>query len=197
MDHAPVVAAMEAPASAAPTGPDPYPDDAYPADVSPPPGLQYPCALEALPRDPVGIPDSDRRYINHTYSRILRATRAKLVVLDALYNDPARVADETEHYQQTVAGLLTRLRTEPPPRGLADFRDDVVAAVELQSAFFAKAAQLRRSGTSMDEVMALPEGRAASGRLLAAWSKMEGRYPTWDQATKDSIYHHLCALDLF
>jgi hypothetical protein len=192
------VAAGEAAASdAPPAGPDPYPEDAYPADISPPPGLQYPCALEALPRDPVGIPAGDRRYINHTYTRILRATQAKLLVLNALYNDTTHVAEETARYQRTVAGLLNRLRTEPPPRGLDAFRDDVVAAVELQGAFFARAAPLRLSGGSMQEVMTLREGREASGRLLAAWAKMAARYPSWDTATKDSIYHHLCALDLF
>jgi hypothetical protein len=89
------------------------------------------------------------------------------------------------------------MRAETPPAGLEEFRDDVVAAFEQQGAFFAKAAPLRRSGGSMDAVMALPEGQTASARLQSAWGRMVQRYPSWDEATKDSIYHHLCALDLF
>jgi hypothetical protein len=26
---------------------------------------------------------------------------------------------------------------------------------------------------------------------------MQARYPQWSAATRDSIFHHLCALDLF
>ncbi len=37
----------------------------------------------------------------------------------------------------------------------------------------------------------------ASARLIAAWGKMSARYPAWSAETRDSIYHHLCALDLF
>ncbi|HEV8630762.1 MAG TPA: hypothetical protein VGV61_10630 [Thermoanaerobaculia bacterium] len=174
-----------------------FAQDAYPTDISPPPGLRYPCALEALPRDPVGIPAPDRAYINHTYTRILRATQAKLLVLDALFNDPPRIAAATARYQATTAELLARLGAEPPPAGLEAFRDDVVAAVTLQRELFAKAAPLRSAGKDMDAVFALAEGHAASARLQAAWGRMTARYPGWDAATKDSIYHHLCALDLF
>jgi hypothetical protein len=171
--------------------------DTYPVDIAPPAGLQYPCAIEALPREPVGIPAADRAYINHAYTRILRATQAKLLVLDALFNHTTRIPAATERYQATTAALLARQRGEPPPEGLAPFRDDVVAALELQRAFFAKAAPLRSGGAGMDAVFALAEGHEASARLQAAWGRMASRYPTWDAATKDSIYHHLCALDLF
>jgi hypothetical protein len=49
----------------------------------------------------------------------------------------------------------------------------------------------------MDVAYQLPEGRQASGRLVAAFGQMQARYPSWSAATRDSIYHHLCALDLF
>jgi hypothetical protein len=49
----------------------------------------------------------------------------------------------------------------------------------------------------MADVYAIPEGRQASARLIAAWGKMSARYPTWSAESRDSIYHHLCALDLF
>jgi hypothetical protein len=37
----------------------------------------------------------------------------------------------------------------------------------------------------------------ASSRLIAAWGRMQARYPGWPSETRESIYHHLCALDLF
>ena len=49
----------------------------------------------------------------------------------------------------------------------------------------------------MAEVYPIAEGRQASGRLISAWGRMQARYPGWSPETRDSIYHHLCALDLF
>lgn len=49
----------------------------------------------------------------------------------------------------------------------------------------------------MSDVYAVPEGRQASTRLVEAWARMEARYPGRSTETRDSIYHHLCALDLF
>jgi hypothetical protein len=145
--------------------------DAYPTDITPPPGTRYPCALTALPRELPGIPEADRSYVNHTYARLLRATQAKLVLLKAI--------------------------EEAVPVGLEPFQADVLGALELQQIFFAKAAALRQSGHGMDAVYGVREGREASARLIAARSRMQGRYPGWPPATRDSIYHHLCALDLF
>jgi hypothetical protein len=171
-------------------------EEPYPEDISPPAGTRYPCALTALPRDLEGIPAAERAYVDRTYTRLLRATQAKLVVLEALQEDrdaPAAVA----RYQEITAGLAERVRTDGPPPGLEAFRDDVAGALALQQAFFAKALPLRQAGRGMSEVYQVPEGREASGRLIAAWTRMQARYPAWSAQTKDSIYHHLCALDLF
>lgn len=32
---------------------------------------------------------------------------------------------------------------------------------------------------------------------ISAWGRMQARYPSWSPETRDSIYHHRCALDLF
>lgn len=66
----------------------PY-EDWYPADITPPAGTQYPCALTALPRGLPGIPAGDRRFVNHVYSAVLKATQAKLVLLSALHGSDA------------------------------------------------------------------------------------------------------------
>ena len=171
-------------------------DDAYPADIAPPAGTQYPCALTALPRDLPGIPATDRAYINRTYSRLLRATQAKLVLLKAL-DERRDVLGAQRRYADAVAPLAERQADDTVPPGLDPFQDDVREAVRLQQAFFAKAAPMRESGRTMAEVYQLPEGRQASSRLMSAWGRMQARYPAWSAETKDSVYHHLCALDLF
>jgi hypothetical protein len=171
-------------------------DGDYPADITPPPGTRYPCALTALPRGLPGIPQADRGYVNRTYARILRATQAKLVALKAL-EEGRDVGAALERYDSRLAELVGGVRAERAPSGLASFQDDVAAALELQRLFFWRAGPVRLGGGSMQEVYAIPEGRQASLRLVAAWQKMQARYPAWAPATRDSVYHHLCALDLF
>jgi hypothetical protein len=174
----------------------PADDDAYPSDITPPPGTQYPCALKALPRELPGIPETDRAYINRTYAAILRATQAKLLLLKALHEGrDMRLA--LARYEDSTRRLALRLGADAPPPGLAAFQEDVLKALALQQAFFAEAVPLRRSGRDMAEVYRLPQGRHASARLISAWGRMQARYPAWSPETKDSIYHHLCALDLF
>jgi hypothetical protein len=168
----------------------------YPFDIRPPAGTQYPCALRALPPGLPGIPPAEHRFIDHVYSLILRATQAKLVMLKALpataQAGPAWIA-----YQRATVDALRTLRAEPAPAGLERFQKAVASALELQMTFFSKATDARREGQSMESVFAIPEGRHASGRLQAAWREMMTRYPAWPADTRDSIYHHLCALDLF
>ena len=172
------------------------PTAVYPKDISPPPGTRYPCALTALPRELVGVPKRDREYINRTYARVLRATQAKLVLLKAL-DERGDVKRALDAYLASTGKLVTALRADEVPSGLEKFHADVVGAIELQQRFFRKAADVRTRGGSMEAVYAIGEGRESSRRLIAAWGAMSARYPQWDQATRDSIYHHLCALDLF
>ena len=171
-------------------------EEHYPDDITPPAGTRYPCALTALPRALPGIPEADRAYVNRTYTRILRATQAKLVMLKAL-DEGGDLGGALARYRVATSSLAERLRAEPAPSGLAPFQDDVSQALALQQAFFAKAVPLREAGRTMAEVYAVPEGRQASSRLVSAWARMQARYPSWSRETSDSIYHHLCALDLF
>ena len=177
-------------------GGEPSADDDYPQDITPPAGTQYPCALKALPRELPGIPEADRAYINRTYALLLRATQAKLVLLKALEEErdlPVALA----RYQDATRQLALRLGSEPPPPGLAAFQQDVQQALALQQAFFLEAVAQRAAGRGMADVYQIPQGRQASARLISAWGRMQMRYRAWSPETKDSIYHHLCALDLF
>jgi hypothetical protein len=170
--------------------------DAYPSDITPPPGTRYPCALTALPRGLPGIPEADRSFIDHTYARVLSATQAKLVLLKAL-EERRGTRGALARYQEAVRGLAARQRADGVPAGLETFQQDVLAALALQLEFFAEATRLREAGRGMEEAYRVPAGRQASSRLVAAWSRMQARYPAWSAETRDSIYHHLCALDLF
>jgi hypothetical protein len=171
-------------------------DDVYPSDITPPPGTRYPCALTALPRGLPGIAEEDRGYINRTYARVLRAVQAKLVLLKAL-EENRDLGAGLASYDARAKALAEGIREDHPPAGLENFRYDVTAAIELQREFFVKAVAARGAGRSMADVFSIPEGRQASARLIAAWGKMQARYPRLSRETSDSIYHHLCALDLF
>jgi hypothetical protein len=171
-------------------------EDAYPTDITPPEGTRYPCALTALPRGLPGIPEGDRAYLNRTYARILRATQAKLLLLKAL-EEGRDLRARLERYQSALQPLASRQREDRVPAGLEPFQDDVLAALGLQQAFFAKAVALREAGRGLGEAYGIAEGRQASSRLIAAWSRMQARYPSWPTETRESVYHHLCALDLF
>jgi hypothetical protein len=171
-------------------------DDVYPRDITPPAGTQYPCALTALPRSLPGIPEADRAYINRTYARVLRATHAKLVLLKAL-EEKHDLAGALARYQDATGQLASKLGDDQPPDGLAPFQEDVHQALALQRTFFTKAVPLRESGAAMAQVYQIGDGRQASARLISAWGRMQARYPAWSAETKDSLFHHLCALDLF
>jgi hypothetical protein len=171
-------------------------DDWYPADIAFPPGTQYPCALTALPRELPGIPEGDRRFINHVYSMVLRSTRAKLVLQKAL-RDGGGLAASLADYRRITGDALAKIRAEAGPAGLEKFRDDVAAAIELQRTAFEQAVKARIGGAPAGAEYRIPESRAASQRLIAAWTRMTRRYPDLPPEMRDSVYHHLCALDLF
>jgi hypothetical protein len=168
----------------------------YPRSISPQNGYQYPCALTALPDNLTGIPAADKQFINHVYSQILKALQAKMVMLSALNGSSGFSSAYSTYYGQ-IAALRAKILAEPTPGGLETFKAQIVSAIDNQCSFFDKAQKMRQQGKSFDEVMQVPEGKTASQMLMAAWNEMSKRYPSWSPEVKDSIYHHLCALDLF
>ncbi len=167
----------------------------YPSSIALPDGLQYHCQLRPLPSALPGIPEADRAYINHTYAMILRCTQAKTILYSKLTSPNAR-SFYARYYSDTAAAV-ERIRKEPTPFGLEGFRNRVVRAIVLQMTFFDKATKAAEGRQSFQQIIQIPEGRQASSELMGAWNDMSGRYPQWGADTKDSIYHHLCALDLF
>lgn len=170
--------------------------DWYPASITMPEGLQYHCALTALPKSLSGIPDNEREYVNHVYSMILQCVQAKTRMYKELGNPTGARAAYSKYYYQ-IQPALEKIKKEKTPAGLEKFRDDVISAVTLQCTFFDKAAKMAEAKKNWNEIIGLPEGRQASGLLIDAFNQMQSRYPSWSADTKDSIYHHLCALDLF
>jgi len=171
-------------------------EDWYPADITPPLGTRYPCALTALPRDLSGVPAGDRTFINVAYGAILRATQAKLVMLKALEGSEGLDA-ALERYLAATALARERLAAQTPPAGLEPFVKDVLNALDLQVSFFRSGVKVRAGGASLQQVYQHPDGRRASAALFSAWAQMQRRYPAWSAEVSGSIYHHLCALDLF
>ena len=171
-------------------------EDWYPKDITPPAGVVYHCNLTALPPDLTGIADGDKQFINHVYSMVLRMVQYKEYLLSAMQRRK-NVDKAYEVYLAATKQSLDKIRQEPAPQGLSKFKEDVLSAANLQMQFFSKAVEECKAGKSMEQIYQIPEGRQASSRLFGAWGAMSGRYPSWSAATKDSIYHHLCALDLF
>ncbi len=172
-------------------------DNWYPTSITPPAGHQYPCALVALPVSLDGIPAGDREFINHAYSMILKCLQAKMLMIDALYKNNENYSSAFNQYLKETTAAKQKIAAEKAPSGLDEFKNDVIKAIDLQISFFRTGTQLREQHKDMQTVLAVPEGRAASSSLFAAWNKMSSRYPSWSPSVKDSIYHHLCALDLF
>lgn len=169
----------------------------YPANITPPAGLQFHCDLRPLPSSMTGIPASDRVFINHTYAMIIKAIHAELAMIRALQTQGSS-ATEYARYYATTKDAVTKITAEKAPTGLEPFKQNIISALAYQMNFYAKANAAKSRGQTWQEMTAsIPEGRSASGQLFAAWDKMQSRYPGWTSDTKDSIYHHLCALDIF
>src|SRR5262245_43184020 len=97
--------------------------DSYPADIAPPPGTRSPCALTALPPGLPGIPAAYREFVNRTYSRVLRATQAKLLLLKALEEGQGMSAALARYLEATDA-LAGRQKADVVPEGLGPFQQD-------------------------------------------------------------------------
>jgi hypothetical protein len=169
----------------------------YPSSIALPQGHSYPCALTGLPTNLEGIPAGDRRFINHVYALLLQCVQAKTIMIDCLMTENGAFSSSYSRYYAQTAQARQKIMAEPVPANLQAFRDNTVNALDTQIRFFARASQARSKGTSYQEVIAYPEGRQASGLLMAAWSAMQSQYPSMAGKVKDSTYHHLCALDLF
>ena len=199
---APTLAQDAPPEPAPPAEKKPAKLSKYPKDITPPKGTQYPCALTALPREQVGVPEEQRAWTEHCFAEVLRAIHAKLVLLEKLRTGEkgAKLQQAHKAYEKTTREVVARLQDPAPPEAVKALRDDVVAALGGQLEFFAEALKKvegKPHPAGYDSIWQIPAGKAASQKLLAAWAKAQGLWKGWDTATRESVYHHLCALDLF
>ena len=102
----------------------------------------------------------------------------------------------TTYYFSTVSARQKFLQLATP-KGLEGFKNDVINGLDKQIVFFQKSAKMRADGKSAQDILAIPEGKAASSLYMSAWQKIETCYPGLSAPVKDSMYHHLCALDIF
>ncbi|MCW5821632.1 MAG: hypothetical protein KIT34_02455 [Cyanobacteria bacterium TGS_CYA1] len=169
----------------------------YPQSISLPANHKYPCALNPLPRDLKGIPQNEKLYIDHSFSLLLKMLQAKIVMFDTVSWDNQQYQSAyTTYYFSTVSARQKFLQLATP-KGLEGFKNDVINGLDKQIVFFQKSAKMRADGKSAQDILAIPEGKAASSLYMSAWQKIETRYPGLSAPVKDSMYHHLCALDIF
>lgn len=168
----------------------------YPTDISLPHGVEYPCAVTALPGFLAGIPEEERNYINHVYAAIIGVVREKQVLLEA-FNSSGDGSQAYANYVTVTDDALVSLKAEPVPAGLETFHQDVIASIDLHRTYFRKLKAARVGVSGSIDGRQFTEGQEASGRLMNAWNAMQARYEGWSPAVKDSVYHHLCALDLY
>lgn len=169
----------------------------YPQSISLPANHKYPCALNPLPRDLTGIPQSEKLYIDHSFSLLLKLLQAKIVMFDTVSWDNQQYQSAYSTYYSSTVKARQKLLQLATPKELEGFRNDVINGVDKQIAFFQKAAKMRADGKSAQDIMAIPEGKLASSLFISAWQKIATRYPGMSAPVKDSMYHHLCALDIF
>lgn len=168
----------------------------YPDDISLPPGIQYPCELTPLPTILTGVPVDERRYVNHSCALMIGLIKEKEVLMDAIVNGRS-LGEKHASYATKNGEVIGKLKAEPVPSGLEGFHADLIRSLELQAAFFDEAVRQLGGGASVDQVQQIPSGRESSGKLITCWGAWQARYPQLAPEVKDSMYHHLCALDLF
>jgi hypothetical protein len=168
----------------------------YPKSADPYPGTAFHCDLKGLPPDMPGIKPEDREFIDHACAVLLKCAQEKELMLTALNNNKGEQA--LPRYEKAVREQLEKLKTVSPPSGLEPFKADVVKAISLQIDFFRKAVKAKAAKEDINRIMAIPEGKQASQYLFAAWDEIQRRYLFfWGGTSKDCIFHHLCAFDLF
>jgi len=120
------------------------------------------------------------------------------VILYAVARGAPDLDERLADYEDEIDEASAAIEAAPGPPGIEPFRSDVLEALALQREFFGDAVALRRDGADMEAVYAIPTGRRASRLLKRAWGRMDRRYGSlWSRETRESVYHHLCALDLF
>lgn len=169
----------------------------YPQSIALPANHRYPCTLNPLPRDLTGIPQSEKLYIDHAFSLLLKMLQAKIVMFDTVSWDNQQYQSAYSTYYTNTVSARQKFLQLATPKGLEVFRNDVVNGLDKQVVFFQKAAKMRTDGKSAQDIMAIPEGKTASSLYISAWQKISARYPNLSTPVKDSMYHHLCALDIF
>ena len=167
----------------------------YPNAATPYPGTSFHCTVTPLPKGLPGIPSTDTLFIDHCFAVVLKCAQEKELMMKAIGDNKAFSGND--RFRAKVQSELTRLQGLSIPTGLENFESDIEQALNLQITFFDKASKQSASGASLDQVLTIPEGKEASQKLFAAWDELQKRYTSWNPATKDSIYHHFQALDLY
>ena len=99
--------------------------------------------------------------------------------------------------KKTVQIRQAILAQHSPNKAMTKFRTAVLEALELQMTFFKKVMKRTDIRIVSDRFNAVPEGKQASDKLKKAWKVTLAEYPELSKPMRDSLFHHLCALDVF
>jgi hypothetical protein len=193
--------------------PDPF-EDWYPESIAPPEGTRYPFLLSPL-RDVTALPGLDQPYMNHVMAQLVTVARANLLLAKGLGGKEHD--DALANYSDFVGEAVENIEAEDVPEGLRAFHDNVVDAIALQRIQFEKAGGIvaehmapvferadlteiilsSEKETALKATVGILEGKAASAKLVAAWTELSARYTGhWSDRTRDAMYSHLRAMDL-
>lgn len=167
----------------------------YPGDQAPPEGTAYACPLTPLPDILSGIPATDVQFIDAIYALILKAIYEKLLLIKAL---------ESSQQQTVLAKYLansTDLQSEiamiqAPNVNMKAFKESMLRVLSLQRTFFKKLIAQDSTEPVSEKMKRIPERKEISATLKAAWKLTRKTYPNISSAVRDSLFNHLCALDI-
>lgn len=199
----PSVAASQPPAQATPTGGPEL--KIYPKTIAPPEGQQWPVEIKPLPPALVGVPPSDREYIETVFTVMLEATDAKIRLLHAIKRrqegkqlvdggQPAKLIDKVRRYRSRTSQLQERLAQLNPPGTLKGFHQALSESIEQQLLFFKSTLENKVAWEKMPELAPAKRSRYLNVR---AWTLLKGAYPKLGADTAASFKSHLEALRLY
>ena len=167
----------------------------YPGNNAPPEGIVYSCPLTPLPAVLSGIPDTDVQFIDLTYALILKAIHEKLMLMKALGSTQQKTALAKYINNSTrLQSDITRIQTTN--KNMKAFKESIVRVLALQRTFFKKLIALDNKYPVSKKMKRVPERKEISATLKEAWKLTRATYPNISSAVRDSLFNHLCALDI-
>ncbi|WP_372365989.1 peroxiredoxin family protein [Candidatus Uabimicrobium sp. HlEnr_7] len=164
--------------------------DIYPRNTDAPQGTKYPCAFSPLPSHLKGVPQQHHTFVAKFFAQIVKAIHARLKIHETLYNRDLSRKKRLKEYQKQLKVIVQNLkRINAPDKKLQKIPEDIVSALLFQEKAYISFVE---TGT-----FSKAKGKAGSKILLKNWQQISKYYKKMNPDVKNSVYHHLCALDIY